>query len=249
MKIAILVALTSLLSASGFGAQATGTLSGTATDASNAPLPGVRIIATAGKFQRTTVTRTNGRYRLLNVPAGRYTIKAELAGFETSTKEDIDVEAGAAHEVSFVLHAGCLADVDYVDPGLVPTVRQSDTTVLHIRVLSAHEYERCPAKLYCACTDYEAIVQRVVKPGKSDVRATRISLLHEGAKRYVPGDEYVAFLHWNPTASRFLIWGPTYMFPVRDGRVQVNRHDARSVSSGMTVDEFTAALQRLLRNN
>jgi hypothetical protein len=225
--------------------QRSAAVSGIVTDPANAPIPGVRITATMGKFERRTVTRPDGRYTLRGLPVGRYNMRAELAGFESASKEDIGIEADTVNEVSFILHAGCLAEVDYVDLGFVPTLRRPDTSVVRIRILSAQAYDRCPAKLYCACTDYEAIVERVLKAPKSDIGSTRVSLVHEGSNRYTRGEEYVAFLHWNATATRFLIWGPRYMFPIRDGRVEFGRRDAPGVSNGMTVDEFAAALRRL----
>jgi hypothetical protein len=225
--------------------QGSAAVSGIVTDPANAPIPGVRITVTMGKFERRTVTRSDGRFTLRGLPVGRYDIRAELAGFESASKEDVGVEADTVNEVSFILHAGCLAEIDYVDPGFVPTLRRPETSVVRIQILSAQVYDRCPAKFYCACTDYEAIVQQVLKTAKSDIASTRISLVHEGTDRFKRGEEYVAFLHWSPTATRFLIWNPMYMFPIRNGRVEFARRDAPGVTNGMTVDEFTDALRRL----
>jgi carboxypeptidase family protein len=216
--------------------QGSAAVSGIVTDPANAPLPGVRITVTMGKFERRTVTRSDGRYVVRGLPVGRYNVRAELAGFESASKEDIGVETGAVNEVSFILHAGCLAEVDYVDPGFAATVRRADTAVVRIRILSAHVYERCPAKVYCACTDYEAIVERVLKAPRTDLGSTRISLVHDGTNRYQPAEEYVAFLHWSPM----------YMFPIRNGRVEVVGRDVPGVSNGMTVDQFADALGRLM---
>ncbi len=64
-------------------AQTTGTVDGTVTDQSNAPLPGVTVELTSPNLQgtRTAVTSADGRYRFPAVPPGPYKVTAELAGF------------------------------------------------------------------------------------------------------------------------------------------------------------------------
>jgi len=53
----------------------------------NAPLPGVAVsITDATSASRLTVTDANGVYRFASVPAGRYTLKLELAGMSTTTR-------------------------------------------------------------------------------------------------------------------------------------------------------------------
>ena len=70
--------------------QASGILSGTVTNA-NVPLPGARVTATMGAVERSTISREDGGYAIAGLPVGRYTVKAELAGFETVVREDVVV--------------------------------------------------------------------------------------------------------------------------------------------------------------
>src|SRR5215470_20089944 len=64
-------------------AQTTGTVEGTITDQSGAPLPGVSVELSSPNLQgvRTAVTSADGRYRFPSVPPGAYKVTAELSGF------------------------------------------------------------------------------------------------------------------------------------------------------------------------
>src|SRR5206468_9489295 len=74
-------------------AQATGAITGLATDASGALLPGVTVDATnpdTGQV-RTAVTAADGFYTIPLLPPGRYQIQATLSGFRTTIREGIIV--------------------------------------------------------------------------------------------------------------------------------------------------------------
>jgi len=73
-----------------------GTIVGTANDETKAALPGVAITATDQDTGRvmTAVTNDRGEYRLSNVPPGKYTIQAELAGFTTVSLKDVEILVG-----------------------------------------------------------------------------------------------------------------------------------------------------------
>ena len=90
-----------LLAAAGVGlAQTdvtTSRINGTVRDATGVPLPGVSV---EGKNQETglvanAVTDTNGLYRLLNLPTGRYTVTATLSGFKSERRPDIRLDLGS----------------------------------------------------------------------------------------------------------------------------------------------------------
>ncbi len=67
----------------------TGELTGRATDAQNASLPGVTVTATSPSLQgsRVTTTGSNGDYKLAFLPPGTYQVTYELEGFKTSVRE------------------------------------------------------------------------------------------------------------------------------------------------------------------
>ena len=93
-RIAVLFALISVVSSVAQAQQAS--IIGTIVDDTKAVLPGVSVTATdqAAGRQISSVTNERGEYRLLNVPAGRYTVVAELAGFSTVILRDVELLVG-----------------------------------------------------------------------------------------------------------------------------------------------------------
>ena len=69
---------------------------GTAVDDTKAVLPGVSVTATdqATGRQLVAVTNERGEYRLLNLPPGKYTVQAELAGSRPSSLKDVELLVG-----------------------------------------------------------------------------------------------------------------------------------------------------------
>ena len=86
-------------------AQASGVISGTVTDAHNRPLPGVRVMLTSpDDLQRhSTVTDAKGRYEVVKLTTGTYTVTAELPGFSSEMKRQR--VTGARREVWLVMEA------------------------------------------------------------------------------------------------------------------------------------------------
>ncbi|MBV9494307.1 MAG: carboxypeptidase regulatory-like domain-containing protein, partial [Acidobacteria bacterium] len=79
-------------------AQSTGgNLSGRVLDESGGALPGVTVTATndATGFNRTVVTGSDGSYRLQSLPAGTYSVLADLSGFATVTTKNVQVNVAS----------------------------------------------------------------------------------------------------------------------------------------------------------
>jgi hypothetical protein len=93
-RIAVLFALVSVVPSVAQAQQAS--MIGTIVDDTKAVLPGVSVTATdqAAGRQVSSITNERGEYRLLNVPAGRYTVVAELAGFSTVILRDVELLVG-----------------------------------------------------------------------------------------------------------------------------------------------------------
>src|SRR5712692_6487433 len=72
------------------------TLTGTVTDATDAVLPGVTVTALLVESGNTFVGVTDGSgiYRLSAMRPGVYKITAELAGFTTVTRENVQLLVG-----------------------------------------------------------------------------------------------------------------------------------------------------------
>jgi iron complex outermembrane receptor protein len=69
-------------------AQGGSSISGTARDSTGSLVPGATVTATnaATNAERTTQTDAEGRYRLTGLSAGRYDVRAALAGFRTESR-------------------------------------------------------------------------------------------------------------------------------------------------------------------
>jgi hypothetical protein len=74
----------------------TGSISGTVSDETKAVMPGVTITVknTETGLERTQVSDEQGRYRVLNLNPGSYTVTAELTGFAPVVRQDITVAIG-----------------------------------------------------------------------------------------------------------------------------------------------------------
>jgi hypothetical protein len=89
-------------------AQATGAVTGMATDSSGGVLPGVTIEVTSrdtGQV-RSAVTGSNGFYTIPLVNPGLYQVKATLAGFRTTIRENVTVTVNETVRADVSLQVG-----------------------------------------------------------------------------------------------------------------------------------------------
>ena len=82
----------------------TGSIRGQARDADGADLPGVTVTLLTGRGEeRTTTTGPEGRFLISSVPAGVYSLRAELAGMTPQVVDGVRVTIAGTATVSFVL--------------------------------------------------------------------------------------------------------------------------------------------------
>ena len=93
------------------------TITGRVLDPNNAIIPGATIEAMLVRTgaTRTTVTDDEGRYRLIQLEPGIYTLRASFAGFATQEKKDLEFIAGKNAQIDFTLVPGGVT----VDPIVV----------------------------------------------------------------------------------------------------------------------------------
>jgi outer membrane receptor protein involved in Fe transport len=105
-------------------------VNGTVFDQKTAVLPGVAVTATdeATGLVRTTTSNESGRFVISSVVPGRYTMKAELAGFQTQTRTGVVVSVGQEITVDFTLPVGAVAEQVTVTEE-VPIVEITSTRV------------------------------------------------------------------------------------------------------------------------
>lgn len=80
-------------------------LSGKVTDQSGAIIIGATVTATLTEkgIERTVITDENGRYRIVELQPGKYSIRVNSAGFGVLTKTDLDTISGQSINVDFSL--------------------------------------------------------------------------------------------------------------------------------------------------
>jgi hypothetical protein len=113
------VLLGALLGAAVAAAQESrGSITGTVTDTSGAVVPGATIVATraATNLTVTATADAQGNYSLLYLPAGEYTVTAELTGFK-KTGWAVEVRVGDRLVVNLKLEPGGVAELVEVVAG------------------------------------------------------------------------------------------------------------------------------------
>jgi outer membrane receptor protein involved in Fe transport len=134
MAAALLAAACLFAFAPGAGAQTAGaTLSGTVQDNNGTPLPGVTVTATntATGLDRTTVTGSDGKFRLPSLPVGTYNVTADLAGFATVSVEDVRLNVATERSIEITMSQASLQEeITVVDEApLVQTTPAIGTVV------------------------------------------------------------------------------------------------------------------------
>lgn len=113
----------------------TGQIAGTVTDSTGQALPGVNV-AVPGT-QLGAATSATGQYSISGVEPGTYTVRASFVGYETTTREDVVVEAGETATVDFVLQESTTALEDVVVVGY--TEQQRETVAGAVSSVSAED--------------------------------------------------------------------------------------------------------------
>ena len=94
-------------------AQTTGTIAGTVRDTSGAVLPGVMITVSGRSLQRqsaSVVSAADGTYRIPLLPPGIYSVAAELSGFTSQTRDEVDVALNQTSTLDFQLALAGVAE-------------------------------------------------------------------------------------------------------------------------------------------
>lgn len=101
LSLLLLVLIPAALLAQGSGASLTGRVS----DESGGALPGVTVTVTnaATGFTRSTVTATDGSYHFPLLPAGTYTVVADLSGFASVTTRNVELNVATERDLNIAL--------------------------------------------------------------------------------------------------------------------------------------------------
>ena len=109
----------------------TGVIDGTVVDSSGGVLPGVDVEVrnVDTNLVRTVTTDGTGRFVVLQLPAGRYTVTLRLSGFATIVQEDVVVSIGQTIRLTPTMRVSSLAETVTVSTAL-PTVDTTLTTAV-----------------------------------------------------------------------------------------------------------------------
>ena len=113
-----------------FAQRDVGTFVGTVYDPDGLPLPGVTITAKNVQtgLTQATVSNQQGRYRMERLPRGEYSLTASLEGFNTLTKERLELYGGAELRIDFTLEVGRL-EVEITVIGETPMIETTRSQV------------------------------------------------------------------------------------------------------------------------
>jgi len=129
-KLSGAAALVLLACATTFAQQTTGTVTGRVVDQQGAAVPGATVTAkspTTG-FTRTETSDTEGVYRLSALPVGVYEVTAELSGFSTVSKKDVEVNVAQVVAIDFAMKIATLAETVNVT-GATPLIETTSSSV------------------------------------------------------------------------------------------------------------------------
>ena len=113
-------------------AQQTGSLKGTVADDEGNPLPGVTVIISSPNMQGTQsyISTGAGDFRFPSLPPGEYTIRTELAGFQTVERPGIRVRVGSTTTITVQMTPSTLdEEVTVIAPSPVIDVESTDIAV------------------------------------------------------------------------------------------------------------------------
>jgi hypothetical protein len=100
----ILAAMMLFIAGSALAQYQTGNIYGKAQAKDGSVLPGVTVTLTGIGAPQSSVTGPNGDFHFVNLAPGRYTLKAELAGYGTATRAGIGVNVGQNADITMVLN-------------------------------------------------------------------------------------------------------------------------------------------------
>ena len=87
------------------------TISGTVTDPSGAPIPGVVVTITGESgLAQTAHTNEAGQYTVPSLPVGTYSAKFEIQGFKTSVRDKLTLQVAQTLRLDAALEVGQLAE-------------------------------------------------------------------------------------------------------------------------------------------
>ena len=111
----------------------TGQISGTVKDTSGAVVPGAAVTATHGetRLESKTTTDNSGRYLIINLPIGTYSVTVEANGFRKAEETGLAVDNAARVTADFKLEVGAVTETMTVTEVVGETVNTVSGELRH----------------------------------------------------------------------------------------------------------------------
>jgi hypothetical protein len=210
-------------------------------------LPGVKVTITGPGEPIDAVTDGDGSAEVRGAfQAAPYTVRLQLPGFATIQRT---IEARSLGLVSVNADMRiCDATLEGVTVDLGPpaTFRQA-SAVVHFKIgaIDGPRPAREAGEGVCGGREIEVRgASLAVAKLAPALEAPRAFLVQRDTTGYRVGEEFLAFLHWNPGLQQYVPFG--YMVPVVDGRIVWKGSDD-VLRSGLTIRQAINAVQRLGR--
>jgi outer membrane receptor protein involved in Fe transport len=122
------IATAALLVLSSMAMAGNGKLAGKVTDASGQPLIGANVVTTVGTTPRGTTTDDEGKYFILNVPPGVYTVTASYIGYKSLAQTEVSVRLDLTSAIDFAMERQTIAGQVVTIVAEAPMVEKSRTS-------------------------------------------------------------------------------------------------------------------------
>lgn len=224
-----------------------GSVSGSVVDSSGAVVPGVKVTATNNStgFERTDTTDSVGRYRLLDLPEGTYTLAVAATGFQAYKKTNIGVVIGQVNEQDLQLAVGATTQTVTVEG--TAQVLQTQKADVHTEI-SSYAVQNLPLNTY---RNFQAA--ELLAPGTfsmSGISQSYPNSVADTPERSFEVNSNGLPGHDNTTrvdgATDIFIWLPDHMLivppqeSIQEVNVQTSNYDVeKGLTAGAAVDVVT----------
>ena len=119
----VVLGLSSLVGAQELGA----TLTGSVSDPSGALVPNATVLVHSEDTNadtRTVVTNSSGDFNITNLPAGRYSVTVNIAGFQTYVASNVILNVAEKRSLDVQLKAGQVSERVEVTARMLPSRRR-----------------------------------------------------------------------------------------------------------------------------
>jgi outer membrane receptor protein involved in Fe transport len=130
----------------------TGKIAGRVSDQAGTPLPGVAVFVQGRQLGATT--DRDGRYFILQVPPGTYTVEASLVGYQSVRLQNVTVNMDRSTEASYTLRESTI-EVDAITVVAERPIVQQDVTSTQLSV-TTQQAEQLPVNTLLDAIGFQA---------------------------------------------------------------------------------------------